>query len=240
MAISFVGYVNTAFTAGYTTAQTVNLNLTGGIDTQPRSGDIIVVSYAVGYTTALTPSVTGYTTVVSKTAGAFNASTGLFIGYKIAGASETTLTLDAHGGTAATGASASIFVFRGVDMTTPLDVAAVSASVTNSAKPTPPAITPVTSGAVILLVGAGAHSMDYQEFTDTNSLSVFARLWGVSTGRDVVLGMGYKSWAGGTLTPTIYTFSTTDSIYWSNCSASIALRPAVTVTINSLFFGSNF
>lgn len=125
------------------------------------------------------------------------------------------------------GAAAAIFVFRGVDPANPFDVTSTSATGTNSARCNPPAITPVTPGAVVVSGGVGAYSIIIasQEFTSSD-LNNFISSSSDNVTNDAVVGVGTKEWGVGTFDPAQFSFFGGDSTSNSWVAATLALRPA--------------
>lgn len=162
--LEFVGGTTTG-TSGGVTSYTVNLSgtLTGGTDSSPAAGDIVIVASGYGYATSVarsTPTCTG------NNGGAYTAAhTGLWASdswdtfyatlYKIQGSTPDTQLTITKDSTASYAGNTAVHVWRGVDTSTPLDVAPVTATGTNGSRLNAPAITPITSGAVILAMGGG-------------------------------------------------------------------------------------
>ena len=125
-----------------------------------------------------------------------------------------------------TGACAVVMVFRNVHASTQLDVAIQTATSTNSAVPNPPSITPSTSGAIVIGVGAGAHAAGTQTFTSADLPRKFSTA-GLNTSlNDASIGAGFARWVSGAFDPAAFAFSGSDGSSYSACAATIALRPA--------------
>lgn len=224
MAITYVGGTQAGLGTGNTTISLTTL--TGGIASAPAANDIVVVTVAVGYVGDLSVGVltSGYTEI-SELWSNDVVDTNLSVSTKIMGATpDTSVSVTGRGVTTA-GGVAIVQVYRGVDLTTPLDVTPTTASTINTVLPNPPAITPVTSGALIVAIGAGAHTRDLAAFS-ASYLSNFSYAIYNST-QDITAGMGNITWTGGTYDPAIWTFERTDSVDYSNASVTIALRPAI-------------
>lgn len=207
-------------TAGF---QTLSITgLTGGSDTAPAAGDIVIVAYATGYPTSNTDvQVTGYTEIADLYANdTIDTNFGAF--YKIMGSTpDTTISVSPTGGSGEGGVVA-IHVWRGVNSTTPLDVATTTATGLNSCLPNPPAITPVTSGAVIIAMGGSFLGGAVYQSSDLSNFrsDIFGSL------RVANVGIGSKVWTGGTFDPAAWTFAGTDDTNYGWCACTIALRPA--------------
>lgn len=224
--ISYVG--GRTQTSTSTAAITVSLTgLTGGLATAPIEGDLVVVVRALAAGAAtdvdLTTSSTGWTELVDLYSND-NRSTNLAIYYKRMGATpDTSIVLSAHASGQSSGFA--VQVFRGVDAGTPFDVTSTTATASDTVLPNPPAITPTTQNALILIAGGAAHD----DQTDTFGASYLTNFLsaGSSTSFDATVGMGYVSWTSGTYDPAAWTFSGTDTLSYSNASVTMALRPAL-------------
>ena len=221
---TFVGGKTAGFGGG-TANRTVTLTgLSGGSETAPLEGDIVIIGYSAGYNTnALSLSIvsSGYTTIGPIT-GFDSYDTTLVGGYKIMG-STPDADVVVSGTTDANAAGVvTIHVWRGVDASTPMDVAPVTDSGANVGRPTPPAITPVTSGAIIVMMGGSAGGTTTGVFT--SGLSNFISRYEIDTHRTAG-GVGSANWTGGTYTPTQWAGSSTNVAYaWA--AITLALRPA--------------
>lgn len=124
------------------------------------------------------------------------------------------------------GGGAIAFVARGVDAATPLDVAVVIASGTNTAMVDPPSITPSTAGALILAGGFGSSDTTPVDFTGPANMTGFHQAKGAGSSRGGVIGAAVKTdWASGAFDPDAFTDGeTSTSCSW--VGFSIVLRPA--------------
>jgi hypothetical protein len=221
-----IQYVGATTSSGTTSGGTVTVSLTGltgGIASSPSIGDIVVISIGVAGATSqpVTPTVTGYTQIATTGATDTNA-TRIYTGYKILTAADTSV---AYSWTASNGSStAYVSVWRNVDATYPLDVAAKTVSQQNGILINPSAITPITSGAYIVVAGAGANSAGIQTY-GSSDLNDFRSL-GVNNTYDSVIGGGYNQWTSGAFDPAAFTFSSSDSATYSCASTTLALRPS--------------
>ena len=222
MAIQYVGG-NTGTWAGDTYGNnTVSLTaLTGGLASSASSGDFVVAAYATNSfdngTLSITDETNAYTLVASETD-----DTNLRVAYKRLTGADASVTFGPTGSVEEAGAAA-VHVWRGVDPTNPLDVAAVTAvaSTTFSGQPNPAAITPTTTGAVIIAVG-GAAAATGAVFTSSD-LSNF-RTATSEDDCDAMIGIGSKDWTSGSFDPAQFGGGTTgpgDS--WA--AVTMALRP---------------
>ena len=227
MAIQYVGG-NTGQWAGATSGNTtVSLTaLTGGIASSASSGDFVVAAYATGSvayrTLSITDGTNAYTLVASELYVNRTTDTNLRVAYKRLTGADASVTFGPTGNAADAGAAA-VHVWRGVDPTNPLDVAAVTAvaSIPFSGRPNPAAITPTTTGAVIIAVG-GAAAGTGAVFTSSD-LSNFRTATSADT-YDAMIGIGSYAWSSGAFDPAQFgggTTGTGDS--WA--AVTLALRP---------------
>jgi len=118
----------------------------------------------------------------------------------------------------------SVHVWRGVDQTTPVDVATTTATGINWGRPNPPAITPITAGAIVVACGLGANPSNAGVFTTTD-LSNFATVRESAPFYKSIVGMGSAAWTSGALDPAAFSGGSNSSgASW--CAATMALRPA--------------
>ena len=160
MAITFVGGTGAGRAGSTSTASQSITGLTGGSDSAPIEGDLVLVVVATA-TQARNPAcaISGWSTIgtqLNVTSTTYD--TSLQVSYKfMTSTPDTSITIPSTGNIA-DGQSRRVLVFRGVDPTTPLDVAAVSATGTGTTRFDAAAITPTTAGAFIAVFGGGAAS----------------------------------------------------------------------------------
>lgn len=236
--IQYVGGRTAGF-AGTTSAQTVSLGgLAGGDtgDTTPQAGDLVVVGYAIGSTVARTPTIAtpgggaAYTDVAPVQQRADNFDTSLLVAYKFMGGTpDTQVTLsETAGGTgnAADAGRYTIQVWRGVDPSNPMDVAAVVAGAINSSTVNPGQITPSTAGAVVGVVGAAASGTG-ATFTSSDLGDFLAG--STADTNDISIGAGYVAWGGaGAVDPAAFGNVPAGTTANSWASVTFALRPHTT------------
>ena len=230
MAITYVG----GQVAGRTnpaSAVSVNYALSGGSDATPQAGDLVVVTVVVG-SAARNPALAVTTPGTWDALGQLNnaaatADTSLDVSYKFMPATPDTAVTIPGSGNNADGQAYSIQVYRGVDPTTPLDVAAVSATGSGTGRPNPAAITPVTQGAWILICAGGAAGTGANYVAPANYTTGFLTTFGTDT-TDAMVGSGHRAtaWTSGAEDPAVYTGGTTGGTD-SWCAYTIALRPFV-------------
>ena len=203
-------------------------SLSGGSGSAPAEDDIVVVCCHVSDNTN-PPTMSGYTTAAS---GAANDTydSSLVVFYKVmTGTPDTSITIvgNANGTDAQT---AVVFVFSGVDTTTPLDVTPTVSQVTNTVLADPPSITVGTggNGAILLGIGGGAHNQGVQTYSDgAAEYNTFVSIGHEDT-NDSTTGVGYTEVVsdGSTYNLSAFTFSTSDDTTFSNVAASVVLRGA--------------
>ena len=128
-------------------------------------------------------------------------------------------------------------VYRNVSLTNPLDVTSTTFGALNGAIPNPPAITPATSGALIVVAASAAHDATAGGAFTASYLSNFITTNTVSLGEtnDATVGMGNVAWTSGAYDPAAWTFTGTGGTIsnWSYNSVTMALRPGPTVTLGN-------
>lgn len=226
--IRYVGGTTAQITGSISTTTSISLTaLTGGMDTQPREGDVVIVYYgtgagedrAIGVTTA------GYTEIAELYSND-NEDVNLSVSYKaMSSTPDTSVVVSATGHSSDSG-SVVIKVFRNVDIGTILDATSTTATGLNSVLCNPPAITPVTAGAVIVSGGSGAHTQGVQTFSSSDLVN-FSSVGGPDNLHDSTTGMGFYNWISGAVDPAAFTFSTTNSVNFSWAAVTLALRPAI-------------
>ena len=227
MAIQYVGGNTGKWAWAVYGTNTVSLTaLTGGIASSASAGDFVVAAYATGSvadrTLSITDGTNAYTLVASELYVYSTTDTNLRVAYKRLTGADASVTFGPTGRATDAGAAA-VHVWRGVDPTNPLDVAAVTAVsyLIHSGKPNPAAITPTTTGAVIIAVGGAAAgtgavftSSDLSNFRTETSAGAY----------DAMIGIGSYAWTSGAFDPAQFgggTTGTGDS--WA--AVTLALRP---------------
>lgn len=227
--IEYVGGRTHAF-PGTTSTTVISLNgtLTGGLATSPAEGDLVVVSYAIhGGDLNMSIVTTGYVEVADLWASD-SLDTNLGVFYKAMGATpDTDVEVMATTSAGAPGAVI-IQVWRGVDATTPIDVTTTTATGVNTGAPNPPAITPVTAGAVVVVCGAGTSLNGGVTLSQSGTeLSNFIAVYGDNadaSNNDITAAMGSFAWTSGAFDPVALVGNAATSLSWA--AATLALRPA--------------
>jgi hypothetical protein len=213
-------------TSGNTTLSLTS-DLTGGIASSVSNNDLVVAAFATGSNADRTLSITDganpYTLIGTELYANDNGDTNLRVAYKFV-SGDTATTFGPTGATADDGTTA-VYVFRGVNMTTPLDVAAVTATGINASNANPPSITPTTPGAFILCIGAACPDAGATSFSSSD-LVLFRSVNNMNGSFFSLMGLGIKDdWVSGAFDAAAFTPSnTTTADSWA--AMSIALRPA--------------
>lgn len=178
----------------------------------------------------ITMTTSGYAQRIEafQAGGLYDIDVGAFYKFMVSPADDEVI---AAGPPDATDAAVAVaMVFRGVDQTTPFDVSDTGAAEAASAFITPAAITPMTSGAVIIVCAGGGNSQGSgNAYSDSASPTDYELL--VSGSRDdtydAMAGAGWLYWSGsGAFTPSEWQPPFADSSLYSARSVTFALRPA--------------
>lgn len=222
--IRYVGGYVQGF-VGTTSNVTISLtSLTGGLASAPAAGDLVIVYFGTCSIVDRDLVVGGYIEVADLYVND-GVDTNLAAAYKFMGGTpDTSFTLTGGTRSSTDAGTVAVQVWRGVNATTPLDVAATTATGLNTVLCNPPAITPVTSGAVIVAGGAGGHVDGIQTYSSSD-LTGF-RSVGSDDSNDVTIGLGYKVWTSGAFDPAQFTRGGADSVSYSWAAVTLALRPA--------------
>lgn len=201
-------------------------SLTGGLASSASTNDFVVIAVAAGVNNASTSplGVTGYTQIANLTsdpAGASGDDLYFYVGYKYLTAADTSITIT---GGLASATVIAVQVWRNVNSTTPLDV--TSTTVTDALMlPSAPAITPVTSGAVIVStigIGSDTASAAFTQSVMSNLVTIGDPS---TTNQEAHVGIASASWTSGAYTPTGWGTTDGDST-GSGAAVTLALRPA--------------
>lgn len=238
MAIQYVGGQSAAVTSASNT--TVPFSLTGGIASTPADGDLVIVSYSAVSTVDEVVSgrvVTSGYTLITELFASDTQSENFAVFRKFMTSTPDTNIVIGPVSNVIFAASVTIQVFRGVNTTTPLDVTTTTSAVSSTAVIDPPAITPVTSGAIIVVTGGSGNlrgpTASYTAAYLTNFITTTA-----DANNDTTTGAGYVSWTSGAYNPAAWTFNATDSVGYSYACATLALRPAPSSPITGTASGT--
>jgi hypothetical protein len=201
--------------------------LTGGSRAAVQAGDLVLAVNTIGATstggTGITDGTLPYTGIALPYANGVNYDASGRVAYKFMGSTpDTTATFDASGN-AQWAQERAVYVFSGVDPTIPFDVTTQIITGTGTGRPNPASITPITTGAEIVVIGAGAAATG-AGFTSGDLTNFITQSFADTI--DAMLGIGRKSWTGGAFDPAQFgggTTGTGDS-WWA---VTLALRPAL-------------
>lgn len=227
--IQFVGGA-VAGKAGATSGNStiaLNSGLTGGIASAAQSGDFVLAAFAsasiADRTLAITDGTNNYTLIGSELYGndATNPDVNLRVAYKFI-TSDTDVTFGPTGNADDAGVTG-VYVFRGVNTTTPLDATPTTYTGASSFLSAFASITPVTPGSVIVLVGGAADPVFNEAWYEPggSGLEHFLSAFQADT-YDCTLGLGYdKDWTSGVYDPVDWPLQMRVAALMT-----IALRPA--------------
>ena len=232
MAIQLVGvalYDRTAGVAGVFNATVSLTSLIGGIGTQPVAGDVIVIVSGWAHNADGDPGVTGYTEIADLYANS-TYDANLSLAWLVCGSTPpTSFSVNVQSATASP-SFAIAGVFRGVDNTTPVDVAPVTATATGNIVGTLPSVTPVTSGAAVYTCMVSAASGSTTAFLNGVPAGYTSLGWTKVAGSSytVLAGGAVKfNWAAGVAqAPGAFTAGVGATTGTSRAMTTFALRPA--------------
>lgn len=229
--VSFVVAAAQAFVGGKTAAilgttgnTTVSLtDLTGGIGSAPAENDIVVIAFAVGagVDVDLTIVTAGYTELADIRANDDNDANLALFWKRMTSTPDTSVDIGPTTNATYAGAYA-IHVWRGIDPTTAIDVATVTATGVNTGVVDAAAITPTTAGAIILVAGASSDAATTA--LTSGELDNFLSSASPDT-IDVSVALGSKVWTSGAFDPAAFGGGSANATAsWAAITA--ALRPA--------------
>jgi hypothetical protein len=233
VAIQFVGAASAGKLGAASGNTTIALNsgLTGGIASSVSADDLVIAVFGSGSqedrTLAITDGTNPYTIISSELwiNASVSVDTNMRVAYKFMGSTPDTSTTFGPTQNSADGGAMAVYVFRGVDKTTPLDgVTPTTDSKNNSALVNPPTITPSTAGAFIVVAGAAGHTGGVDTFSSSD-LTSFRSQGSSNDNYDASIGIGHKpDWTSGAFDPAQWTFTQADSTSFSCLALSFVLR----------------
>jgi hypothetical protein len=238
LTLTYVGG-KTFANAGSTLTNTISLtDLTGGLTSAPEAGDVVFIAVAAA-TDNRVPTfsvfgVSGYTQIASLAANDTE-DTYLWVGYKVMGSTpDIEVTIPASGATT-DAQTVAIQVWRNVHPDI-FDVTRTVFTQTGTGRVNPPSITTVSSNTVLLVVGAGAHTLSTQTYT-ASYLDNFLTIVSNST-NDSTIGFGSIARPiAGTYDPEVWTFPNDDDNYTA-ASVTIAIKPRFE-NLNDIIYADN-
>lgn len=233
--ISFVGSggTTTVHTTGTSYDFSSLVDATGGTPTI-QEGDYVFVEISHGGTSIHMGSIAGYSTVFGSAISSSDSTINTFQQfYKKMGATPDTSVAIPGGSASGSSQAVTVYVLRGVHPTTPLDVTPTSATGNNGGNPNPPAITPATAGAWLIITGAMCSDTTVgapAAFSNPSGMSAvtnhFRTTSATATSRHAAIGTSLKTdWVSGSFD--CGAFSTGNNhARQAWCAAAVALRPA--------------
>jgi hypothetical protein len=217
--------------AGNTSPETITLtDLTGGANTAPQEGDLVVIAVATGSDELRSRAVTGYTQIASLYSNDTETDTNLWVGYKIMGSTpDTTVTIPTSGDTS-DAQTVAIQVWRNVvyeDVTTAIGENTVLAD--------PPSITTTTGNNVVLVIGAGGHDAGTQTYAASYADN-FLTIGSDDTFQSTIGFGSVNRPTAGAYDPPAFTFTGAIEAHQTFAAASILLMPT---SINALTYANN-
>ena len=234
MALTYVGGTsNTGTGASYT----VNLSgtLTGGSNSSPSVGDLILVFTGEANGASVTSTCSGntagsYSTIRAHQNVADTHDANLDSFYKFAGATpDTTLTITRGNNNTTYGSATVVHVWRGADSANPFNVTPTVASSANGSAANPAAITPTSAGSMIVYCGhASQLAASGTVYTTAGTYPISVKGDG-STGDSIVMASHYTAWTSGSYDPAAFAGSTTaTTLGW--VAVTIVLKTRCSVT----------
>jgi len=203
MAISYVGG-QVGGRAGSTSTLNVTFSFTGGTDSTPQPGDLVVITIAKASSnrnTSQSLAGQGYEVAVSQLYANFTNDTSLIVNRKFMGTTPDTQVTIPSTGDAADAQTWAIQCFRGVDGATPSTPTRTAVTAGNTTAVNPPAITPTNSGTWLTIHGAGSAGASRTYTAPTDYATNFLQTAAADT-NDSSLGVGYYTgWTSGSYDP---------------------------------------
>lgn len=227
-----IQYVGISNTTGSSTIGTLTLSMPAGI----VNNDVAILNIGVGCVTNKTFVVNTYTQINDL----YNSDTydvSLYMGYRVLNGTETNVSFTVNSGNTADAYRASVIVFRNIDTSVVLDVAAVSNTNFNTGSPPLASITSVSNGCVIVQTAGTGHNLSTGINYSSSYGFTFQEQGTSNSTNDILLGIGYgNSNPGGNATSIGFTAVSTNSASFSYATSTISLRPA-TGSINVPVYG---
>jgi hypothetical protein len=219
--LRFVGGASTSSSATQTPSFSL-AGLSGGLASSPSSGDIVIacVSFKDATNRNIQCTTSGYTEVADLFANTNANVSQLGVYYKVLSAADTSVAFDIGVSVASYFA---VQVWRGIN-STPLD-ATTTTTTGGTARPNAPSITTVTSGAVVIAVGAGAGD-SVQSLGNLTVPSGMGNFFQTTASTDASIGIAsILRTATGAYDPPTFGGGNAISGVNNSCAATLALRP---------------
>ena len=219
--ISFIGGTQNAAAGSAVTVDISGLGL--------QEGDVVLVSNAInnGNNGDMNPGVqmSGYSEIADIFGNGTTNDLNLSVNWKVMSSSPDTSVACNSSGSASLASVCIVQAYRGVDTSTPMDVATTTANGSGAGIPNPPSITPSTSGAwVVVSGGGGAGTPDASVTAPTGYSNQTEDTLDVTN--DGTAAMASKAWTSGTEDPAAWTGWATTGSGASWAAVTMALRPA--------------
>lgn len=220
--ITYIDGSLTDITGSTDTSTTISLSSLG-----LEYGDMVIVAYEAtgGFDKDL--AIEGYTEIADLYANRSRDS-NLLVAYKFMGPEpDIEVIIPPTQSDSSSAGIVAIQAYRGVDLNNPFDATATTASFTATVRPTPPDITPTTTGAKIVIVGSGAHSRGTILTYEADYLSNFLTASVNASSIDAIIGMGHVDWVSGTYDPVRFNLvgAGDNTSNFSSNAVTMALKP---------------
>jgi hypothetical protein len=232
--------VGTSTASGTNVAYNLSLtSLSGGLGSSAQEGDLVIIVNALDSAIDDNPGVgtAGYTEMADLYANDTN-DANLSVNYKFMSASPDTTVSCNPSNSSAIASVCYAMVWRGVDLTTPFDVASTTATGVGAEDVDCPSITPVTAGTVVVCLGSGGGA-SIDTFPGTVP-STFTEIVDIASDPGAAEGAvgSYKAWGGsGSVNAGAYAFDLGTAAQNSWAALTLALRaiptPPPSVTTNA-------
>lgn len=218
--LSYVGNIVSSVAHAQNVTFTIT-GLTGGSDSAPAIGDIVIVAIAFRKDSgdnAISCTTAGYTEIADLFAND-TYDTNLAVYYKVLTTTETSVSFNSGSTTSNSYIQMCCQVWRGIDIVSPLDVSAVPAVIINTGTPNAPSISTVSANSIILAIGASVGA-SLTNLTVPSGMSNFL----FSGGASVQLGIAsYLQVNSGAYDPPAFGGGGTSALS-SSCAVTVALR----------------
>jgi large repetitive protein len=231
VSIAYVGG-QVAGRAGIASTASITFALTGGLESTPAVGDLVIITAVVG-SQARNPAqaISGYTAIGQLNPTAQTYDTSMDVSWKFLTTAETTFTLPSTGNIA-DAQRYTVQVFRGIDPGANISALAASDSATGTSRCNPASVTPTVAGSWVVICGGGAAATGANYTAPANFTTNFLTGSTADT-NDALVGSGYwDGWTSGAVDPAVYTGgSTATTSSWAAYTLVIppAVAPAITL-----------
>lgn len=228
--IQYVGGLAQAWANATSPDLDIASGLTGGIGGGLQENDLVLVFFMISDVTTGTPAdptitTSGYTALSAVLSQSDTNRSKLRGWYKFMGASPDSI-VDIGNMTGDQSAAASARVYRGVDLTTPLDVAVATAGGTNSGQPNPPNCGPsVTPGCAGIMCAAASADNNMTSAEVIAEIDAYQAASGSHAGSGILTGHLLGMGLGDSLNPTTSGGSSNGNDCWN--AYTLLLRPAL-------------